>query len=101
MSKLISTRVSGEIEEDIGRLAREKHVGKTLILREVVIRGLADLKLDYALELYKKGMVSLWKAAGIAGISLWKMMDVVKERRIPAQYGMREAKEDIEQVFGE
>ena len=54
MSKLISTRVPKEIEEDIGKLAKEKHIGKTLMVREAIIKGLADLKLEYALELYKK-----------------------------------------------
>lgn len=99
MSKLISTRIPREIEEDIGKLAREKHLGKTLVLREVIIKGLADLKLEYALELYKKGKITLWKTAQIAGISLWEIMDIVKERQIAVKYTIEDAKEDIRQIF--
>lgn len=95
MSKLISTRVPREVEADITKLAREKHTGKTLVLREVIIKGLAGLKLEYALDLYKKGKVTLWKAAQLSDVSLWEMMEIVKERKIPAQYGEKELKEDL------
>lgn len=100
MSKLISTRVPKEVEKDINQLARDKHIGKTLVLREVILKGLTDLKVEYALDLYQKGKLTLWKASQIAGISLWGMIDTVKERQIAVKYNLEDAKEDIKQVFG-
>ena len=99
MSELISTRVSKEVEEDINKLAKERNIEKTLMLREVIIKGLADLKLDYALDLYKKGKITMWKAADMAEISLWEIMEIVKQEHIPSKYTLEDAKEDLRQVF--
>ena len=52
MSELISTRIEKEISKDIEKLARERKVGKTILLRELIIKGLSGMKLDLALDLY-------------------------------------------------
>ncbi|MBS3083265.1 UPF0175 family protein [Candidatus Pacearchaeota archaeon] len=39
-------------------------------------------QVEYALEIYKKGGMSLGRAGEIAGISLWDMLDIAKERKI-------------------
>ena len=39
-------------------------------------------KLEYALKLHKRGGISLGRAAEIAGISIWEMLDIAKERKI-------------------
>ena len=100
MSELISTRIDRKTSQEIIKLAKEKNVGKTIILREAINKGLADLKLDFALELYKKGKVTLWKASGIAQLSLWEFIDIIKREKIPFNYSLEDAKEDIKKVFG-
>ena len=39
-------------------------------------------KIERALKIYKKGKVSLWRAGEIVGLSIWEMMEIVKEKRI-------------------
>jgi predicted HTH domain antitoxin len=96
---LMSTRLPPEMEKEIDWYAKKEQVGKTVALRKILDKGLKEIKLEHALDEYKKGRVTLWKAAEIAGVSLWEMIDVVKERKIPVPYTLEDLKEDLAAVF--
>ena len=98
-TKLITTRMPTEMEKEIERLAKEGRVQKAALLRELLIRGLQDIKKEQALKLYSEGRITLWKAAELAGISLWEMIDEVKEKKIPVKYSIEDAKDDIKLVL--
>ncbi len=100
MSELISTRIEKNVSEEINKLAKQKNVGKTIVLRNIIMKGLADEKLELSLNLYKKGKVTLWKAAEIAQINIWKFIEEIKKERIAIKYSLEDAKEEIKQVFG-
>lgn len=100
MSELISTRIDKRTSTDLIKLAKKKNVGKTIVLREAIAKGLADLKLEQALELYKKGKITMWKAAEVAQINLWEFIEIIKKEKISVRYSLEDAEEDIKQVFG-
>ncbi|GAB6101011.1 UPF0175 family protein [Thermococcus atlanticus] len=54
------------------------------------------VRIYLALELYREGMVSLGKAAEIAGVSRWEVMEILALKGIPLQYDEEDLKEDIE-----
>ena len=54
------------------------------------------VRLHLAIELYREGLVSLGKAAEIAGLSKWEMMEVLASKGIPLNYTRRDLEEDIE-----
>lgn len=64
-------------------------------MRELIVTGLKEKKLKEALRFYTEGKISLWRAARLAEVSLWRMMEIVAERKILAQYGERELREDL------
>jgi predicted HTH domain antitoxin len=45
-------------------------------------KAIANRKIEKALALYSSGKVTLWKASKIAGLSLWEMTGIVKQRKI-------------------
>ena len=49
-----------------------------------------------ALEQYIEGKVSLGKAAELADASVWKFLDVLKERRVPIRYDLEDIKKEIQ-----
>lgn len=49
-----------------------------------------------AVELYRDGLISIGKAAEIAGISIWEMLEALAIKKIPIQYYPEDLKEDIE-----
>lgn len=100
MSELISTRIERNLSKELLKLARERNIGKSIFLREVIIRGLSDFKQEQALDLYQQGKVTAWKAAELAQMSLWEFLEIIKRKKIPMKYTLEDAKEDIKQVFG-
>lgn len=98
---LISARLPPEMKREIEWYAKKEKVGKTVAIRKVLDRGLKEIKLEHALEEYRKGRITLWKAASLAGLSLWEMLDIVKEKKIPVPYTLEDLREDIAAVFEE
>lgn len=98
---LISTRLPPEMEREIEQYAKKEKVGKTVAIRKVLDRGLTEIKLEHSLEEYRKGKITLWKAASLAGVSLWEMLDIVKEKKIATPYTLEDLKEDIAAAFEE
>ncbi|MBS3072193.1 UPF0175 family protein [Candidatus Pacearchaeota archaeon] len=94
--KLMTFRLPLEIDIEIERIAKLEDSDKSKLIRELIISGIKEKKIEELIKLYEKGKVTLWKAARLAKISLWEMIEIVKERKIPAQYGETELKKDIE-----
>lgn len=95
MGEVISLRLPAETFEELEKIAREESKDKSRLMRELLALGIKEKKLEKAIQLYKEGKVTLWKAARVAGISLWQMMEVMREHRVEAQYGLRELEEDL------
>lgn len=94
--RLMTFRLPIEIDIEIERIASKEDTDKSKLLRELITLGVKEKKLKQAIKLYIEGKISLWKAARISEISLWKMIEILKDRKIPAQYGEKELKEDLE-----
>lgn len=93
--KLTSFRLPIEIDKEIEKLASLEDTDKSKLMRELLVMGIKEKRLQEALKLYQEGKITLWKAAQIADVSLWKMMEIIKERKITLQYSERELKEDL------
>lgn len=92
---LVSTRVTEELDKELEWYAKKENIGKTIALRKVLDIGLKEIKLEYALDLYQKGKITLMKAAEIAGISLWVILEIVRKRMVPMHYTLKDVEEDI------
>ena len=57
--------------------------------------------MDDAIARYSKGEVTSWKAAQLAGLSLWKFIEVLNARGVIAQYSELDLEQDLEALRGE
>ena len=101
MTEIVSTRVTDSMAKDLAEIEKEEKTDRATIVRKLLAQAIADWKLEKALTLYGEGKVTLWKAAKIADLSLWEMMEVVRERKIPFQYAYEDFREDFEQALKE
>ena len=92
---LISTRIPDDLKKELEWYAKKEKIGKAIALRKIIDVGLKEIRIEYALDLYKKGKITLWKAAQMAGMSLWEMLDIVRERRIPMRYTIEDVEKDL------
>ncbi len=98
MGKLstVAARVSPELERIIAEVAEIEGVDRSTALRKLVQKGAREWRKERALELLKRGEVSLWKASEIAGVTLWEMVDTANEA---GTQWVRYSSEDIEREF--
>ncbi len=74
-TKTLSIRINDEDYKFLSFLAKEEREDLSKKVRELVDMGRVML----AIEKYKKSEASIEKAARIAGVSISKMMDILKE----------------------
>ncbi len=97
MGYITTVRFDKEALKKADELAKIEGVDRSTILRKAAEIGLKELLLQHALELYKQGLTSAWKAAEIAGIPLWRFIDILKEQEI----GFKTSEEDLEEMIEE
>ena len=78
--KTLSIRMNEDDYRSIVMLAKEEKEDVSKTVRELVELGRTML----ALEKYKSGEASIEKAARIAGVSISKMLDIMKEHNVAA-----------------
>src|ERR1035437_1821459 len=80
---------------------KEEEADRATVVRKLLAKAIADRKLERALALYSSGKVTMWKASKIAGLSLWEMMEIIKQRKISFQYSYEDFREDFEKALKE
>ena len=88
-------RLPREMIEELDRLSREEGVDRGTLVRRLLSDALREYKIKRALEMYRRGKISLWKAAELAGITYREALEELKRRNIPFRYGREELEADL------
>jgi len=96
MEKTVATRISHELEEEIVDFMREEGLDKSAAIRRILEIGLNEWKRRRAIELYRAGKATLWKASQIAGLSLREMLDELNRLKIVTHVTVEDIEEDIQ-----
>ena len=95
MTKTLTTRTPDSLAKEIEALAKEEHLDKSSLIRRLLAEAVQEKRKRKALELYKDGKVSMGKAASIAKLSIWEMLDLIEEKGLHIDYGSEELFEDL------
>lgn len=99
--KTISVRLPEQYLHDIEEACKLELVDTGTMLRKLVGTGLQEYRTKKALELYREGKISLWKAAGMAGITYRGALEELKRSNIPFQYQKEDLDVDIKWALKE
>lgn len=94
----ISLTVPKELLEKSERIAKEKLEDRSTVMRELLALGLKQYMIKDALEQYTDGKVSMEKAAELADVSIWKFLDIIRDKKIPIRYDLEDIKKEIESI---
>ena len=94
----VSLTVPRELLEKSEKIAKEKLEDRSTVMRELLALGLKQYMIKDSLEMYIEGKISMEKAAELADVSIWKFLDVLKERKIPLRYDLEDIKKEIEDI---
>ena len=101
--KMITTsvRLPKEYMEKIEEMCELECVDKGAMLRRLIGGALKEYSIRKAMELYCEGKISLWKAAGMAGITYREALEELKKRNIPFRYEKEDLNADIKWAMRE
>ena len=98
-STAVTARLKTELLREIQEIAEEESIDRSSAIQRLLQIGLKEYKMEKALNLYRNGKVTLWKAADLAGVSLREMMEAIKARDIPYQYDLEALEEYVTELL--
>jgi predicted transcriptional regulator len=78
----VNLRLDRDLVDQLDDLARSEHVDRTEIARRILVSGVAEARIEKALDDYRAGRVTAWRGATDAGISLYEMLDRIRDSGI-------------------
>ncbi len=90
----VTTRVEEEYLYEIDNISKTKHIDRATLVRNYIVQALLEDRKERVLEEYKKRKISLELAAKKLGMSIWDIIDIVKERGLYIDYTKEELEED-------
>ena len=82
-TQLVSVRLPEEDLKISEQKTKEEKMAKATALKQMLALGIKQYQLARAVERYGRGKTSLGKAAEEAGLTVWEMMDCLKEKGVP------------------
>ena len=101
MSETISLRLPRGTVKKLDEIADKEGKDRSTLIRELLEHGVKEKDIDHAIELYRSGQATGWKAAQVAGVSLWNFYRILVEKGILIQYSEHDLEEDLKGLAGE
>lgn len=94
-TRQLNIRIPESLVEELERIAAEEQGDRTSVARKLLTEGVHRRRLEHALHLYQQGHITKERAAEIAGVSIYDMLDELRRRGTVAQYNLDELREDL------
>ncbi len=81
--EIIAARVPKELNRLINEISAEEKVDRSTTVRKLLDIGARQWRAQTALNKYQQGTATLPKAANTAGLTIYEMIDLLEEKKIP------------------
>ncbi|MBM3699603.1 MAG: ribbon-helix-helix protein, CopG family [Actinobacteria bacterium] len=98
MPVTITTRVSDNLAKLIDKIAKNEGMDRSTVLRRFLEKSTKNWFLEKSLKEYQEGKLTLRQAAKISGLSLWEIIEEVKNKKIYFPYTIEDLKDDLRAV---
>lgn len=94
----LSTRMAKNEALKIDELAADLGLDRGALLKQLIRKGLREIQTERALEAYRRGTITLSRAAEIAELNLRDILLLLPEESIELNYDVRELQRDLETI---
>ena len=95
VSETIALRLPPQTAKKLKEIAKKEGKDRSTLIRELLENGVKEKSLEQAVELYRTGQVTAWKAAQLAGVSLWAFYKILEQKGIIIQYSEHDLEQDL------
>jgi predicted HTH domain antitoxin len=93
--QMVGTRLPHSFIVDLDMIEKVEQSDRSSVLRKLLYRAIREWKLEYYAQEYGQTKMTLGRAAEEAGVSIWEMMEYLRQRKIPAQYSLEDLEHDL------
>ena len=93
----LSARLSKTEAQKLDKLAADLGLERGSLLRQLIRKGFKEIQAERALDAYRRGTITLSRAAELADLSLRDILLRLPEESIELNYDLRELQRDMEQ----
>jgi predicted HTH domain antitoxin len=97
----LTVRLEKELVKKIEEEAREEKTDKSTVARKLITLGIEQTRRARALDEYRKGRCTIWKASEKAGVPLREMIETLRRERIPLHLSPEDAERAWREALGE
>jgi predicted HTH domain antitoxin len=97
--QMVGTRLPESVIIDLKKIEQVEQSDRSTVLRKLLYRAVSEWKMDHFAQAYGQGKMTLSKAAEEAGVSVWEMMEYVREKKISAQYSLEDLEHDLRDIY--
>ncbi len=92
----LSTRLAKDEARKIDELAASLGLDRGAVLKQLIRKGLKEIQIERALDGYRRGTITLSKAAEIAELTLRDILLRLPEESVELNYDVEELRRDLE-----
>lgn len=92
----LSTRMAKEEARKIDELAANLGLDRGAVLKQLIRKGLKEIQIERALDGYRRGTITLSRAAEIAELTLRDILLRLPEESVEFNYDVEELRRDLE-----
>ena len=92
----LSTRLAKDEARKIDELAASLGLDRGAVLKQLIRKGLKEIQIETALDGYRRGTITLSKAAEIAELTLRDILLRLPEESVELNYDVEELRRDLE-----
>ncbi|MCJ7457094.1 UPF0175 family protein [Candidatus Bathyarchaeota archaeon] len=97
----LTVRLDKVLIKQIEEEAKQEKTDKSTIARKLIALGIEQARRARAIEDYRKGKCTVWKASENAGVSLREMMELLRGEKIPLHLSPEDADQAWREALGE
>ncbi len=92
---MVDIHLPVELVQALEMIERVEQTDRSTAVRKLLHKAVTDWKREHFAREYGDGHMTLARAARDANISLWEMMDYVRQRKIAVQYDLDDLRKDM------
>lgn len=101
MATTISVRLDKSLLKELSAIEKNWHADRSEAIRRLLAKAVNSWKMQSAVERLREHKISIGKASEECGLSIWEMLDIVKEKNIDwTGYSKEDLERDLKVLEG-
>jgi len=91
---VVTVRIDPGLLKELDEIAKREKTDRASLLRRMLAEGLERYKIGLAVEMCREGRLTTEKAAEMAGISIYDMIERLRREGVPTQLTLEDIREE-------